>query len=150
MSNHYNDPNADYSNNNDYADNTQYEYDNDGVPRQTWTEEVRVRGRETVQRVKDLLEEGNVRRIIVRRKNGDVLMEFPLTAGVVASSAMLVFAPMFAALGALVAFVAEVRIEIVRSEPIEGVDVDEEAEPDEKPKRNTKNAPKRKERIEID
>lgn len=79
-----------------------------------WVEEIEVAGNEVVSRVKELIQEGNVRRLIIRRSDGNVLMEVPLTASVVAGSAMLVFAPLFAALGALAAFLAEVRIEVVR------------------------------------
>lgn len=79
-----------------------------------WVEEIEVASNELVGKVKELIEQGNVRRLVIRRKNGEVLMEFPLTASVVAGSAMLVFTPLLAALGALAAFVAEVRIEVIR------------------------------------
>lgn len=81
-----------------------------------WVEEIEVAGNDLVAQVKKLVEEGNVRRLIIRKPNGDVLMEIPLTASVVAGGAMLVLAPMFAALGALAAFLAQVKIEIVRTE----------------------------------
>lgn len=77
-------------------------------------EEIRVKADDLVARVKELVQEGNVRRLIIRRQDGDVLMEIPLTASVIAGSTLLVLTPVFAALGALVAFIAEVRIEVVR------------------------------------
>ena len=89
----------------------------------TWSEEIEVTGNELVGRVKELIQQGNVRRLIIRTKDGETLMEVPLTASVVAGSAMLVFTPLFAAIGALVAFIAEVRLEVVR------VIEDEEDEP---------------------
>ncbi|MCU0514173.1 MAG: DUF4342 domain-containing protein [Anaerolineae bacterium] len=85
---------------------------NDG--QQTWTEELEVKGRDLVERVKELIEQGNVRRLVIRKKDGDVLMEVPLTASVIAGSALLVFAPLLAAIGALAALVTEVRLEVVR------------------------------------
>jgi len=94
---------------------------------QEWAEEIRVNGRDAVNKVKELMQEGDIRRVIVRKKNGDKLVEFPLTPGVVVSSAMLVFAPTFAALGALAAFLAEVRIEIIRDNDLTDDDDDSEA-----------------------
>ena len=79
-----------------------------------WREEFDVKGRDLVERVKELIAEGNVRKLIIYKSDGEVLMEVPLTASVVAGSAMLVLAPFLAALGALAAFVAEVKIEVVR------------------------------------
>lgn len=102
-----------------------------------WVEEVEVASQDLVARVKELIQEGNVRRLIIRKRDGDVIMEVPLTATVIAGGAMLVFAPLFAALGAAAAFLAEVKVEVVR----EGVNpADEEAQ--------TKNEPKNKIDIE--
>lgn len=86
----------------------------DNKRKNEWVEEIQVQGNDLVAKVKELIEQGNVRRLVIRKNNGDVLMEFPLTASVIAGSAMLVFTPLFAALGALAAFVAEVKIEVVR------------------------------------
>jgi hypothetical protein len=80
----------------------------------TWVEEIEIAGSELVERVKELIQEGNVRRLIIRRSDGTTLMEIPLTAGVVAGGVVTVFAPLLAALGALAALVAEVKLEIVR------------------------------------
>jgi hypothetical protein len=80
----------------------------------TWVEEVEIAGHELVERVKELIEEGNVRRVIVRRSDGVTLMEIPLTAGVVAGGVVTVFAPLLAALGAAAALLARVQLQIVR------------------------------------
>ena len=80
----------------------------------TVVEEIEVAGKDLVDQVKKLVEEGNVRRLIIYKSDGDVLMEVPLTATVVVGSAMLVFAPLWAALGAAAAFLAKVKIEVVR------------------------------------
>lgn len=58
----------------------------------TIVEQVEVKGNELVDRVKELIEEGNVRRLIIRNAQDEVLMVLPLTATVVAGGAMLVFA----------------------------------------------------------
>ena len=82
-----------------------------------FVEEIQVRGSDLVERVKELMEQGNIRRLIIRRSNGEELMQVPLTASVIAGGAMVVFAPMLAALGAMAALLAEVKIEIVREIP---------------------------------
>jgi uncharacterized protein DUF4342 len=77
-------------------------------------EEIEIKGSELVDRVKALIEEGNVRRLIIRKSDGEILMEVPLTASVLAGGAMLVFTPVLAALGAAAAFLAQAKIEVVR------------------------------------
>lgn len=80
------------------------------------TERVTVAGNELVDYVKGLIEQGNVRRLIIRKPGGDVLLEVPLTAGIAVSGALALMAPVFAALGAMAALVAKVQVEIVRSD----------------------------------
>lgn len=90
---------------------------NDGFEeneKDTIVEELEIAGSELVDRVKQLIEDGNVRRLIIRKADNEVLMVVPLTASVVAGGAMLVFAPVLAALGAAAAFLAKVKLEIVR------------------------------------
>ena len=58
-----------------------------------WTEELTVTGQELVERIKKLVAEGNVRRLIIRKPDGDSLLEIPLTAGVVAGGAVTIMAP---------------------------------------------------------
>jgi len=85
--------------------------------RRTFTEEIEVAGNELVDRIKELVEEGNVRRVIIRNQDDNVLLEVPLTIGVVAGGAVALFAPVLAAIGALAALVARVKVEIVREAP---------------------------------
>lgn len=80
----------------------------------TIVEELEIAGSELVDRVKEMIEDGNVRRLIIRKADDEVLMTVPLTASVVAGGAMLVFAPVLAALGAAAAFLAKVKLEVVR------------------------------------
>ena len=78
----------------------------------TFWETVKVESSELLERVKKILHEGNVRRIIV--KQGDrSIAEFPLTVGVVGT----VFAPILAAIGALVALLTDCSIEVERTAP---------------------------------
>jgi hypothetical protein len=67
-----------------------------------------------VQQVKELLEEGNVRQLRIRASDGDIVLETPLTFGVVAGGAVALAAPWLAILGALAAFVTHARAEVVR------------------------------------
>jgi hypothetical protein len=77
-------------------------------------EEITLAGGELVDSVKRLIAEGNVRRLIIRKPDGEVLVEVPLTAGVAVSGALTLMAPVLAALGALAALLAQVRVEVVR------------------------------------
>lgn len=81
---------------------------------QTWTEEIEISGSELVDRAKELIQEGNVRRLIIRKPNDDILLEIPLTAGVAVGGVVTIFAPVLAALGAMAALVANVKLQIVR------------------------------------
>ena len=70
------------------------------------TEEFRVNGEELLAKIKQLVHEGNIRRIVIKDKDGKILIEFPLTFGVVG----LVLAPTLAAVGAIAALVTEATI----------------------------------------
>ena len=88
-----------------------------------WVEEMEVAGNELVERAKSLVAQGNVRRLIIRNANNEVLMEVPLTPAVVVGGVATIVSPVLAALGALAALIAKLKIEIVRVETI-----DEDAE----------------------
>ena len=77
----------------------------------TYTEELQATGEQLLARVKELIHQGNVRRIIIKQ-DGRTIMEFPLTVGVVG----VVFAPMLTAVGAIGALLAQCSIEVVRTE----------------------------------
>jgi hypothetical protein len=76
------------------------------------TSEFRVRGEHLVSRIREILHEGNVRRIIIKNDEGRTLLEIPLTIGVVGA----VLAPVWAALGALAALAADLRIVVEKNE----------------------------------
>lgn len=88
-----------------------------------WVEEFEVAGSDLVDRVKELVEQGNVRRLIIRNANNDVLIEVPLTPAVVVGGVATIINPILAALGALAALIAKLKIEVVRVDV-----VDEDAE----------------------
>ena len=75
----------------------------------TCWETIKIEGGQVLDRVRQLIHEGNVRRIVVKQR-GDVVAEFPLTVGVVGT----VVAPVLAAIGALVAVLADCSIEVER------------------------------------
>ena len=82
--------------------------------KRTVVEEIEVEGQQMMERVKERLREGNVRRLRVKDAKGKYLLEVPLTFGVVAGGVFMLAAPTLTALGALAGLVANVRIEIVR------------------------------------
>ena len=84
--------------------------------RKTWTEEIEVNARDIIEKIKELIQEGNVRRLIIKKENGDLLLEVPLTAGVAAGGLVTLVAPVLAALGAMAALLTKVKFEIVRVE----------------------------------
>jgi hypothetical protein len=77
----------------------------------TWWETTKVQGGELIEKVKELIHEGNVRRIVIKQGDRSVA-EFPLTAGVVGA----VFAPMLAAVGAIAALVTDCSIAVQREQ----------------------------------
>ena len=81
-----------------------------------WTDEIQVAGSELVERIKKLVADGNVRRLIIRKPNGESLLEIPLTAGVAVGGTVTILAPVLAAIGALAALLAEFKVEIVRTD----------------------------------
>ncbi len=79
-----------------------------------WREEFRIAGNRVVDRVKELIREGNVRRIVIRRADGTVIRDIPMTQGVAVGGLLALVAPGLAALGAVLAFATEVRVEVIR------------------------------------
>lgn len=77
----------------------------------TCWESVKAEGGAVLDKLKDIVHEGNVRRVRVRQGE-HVIAEFPLTAGVVGA----VFAPALAAIGALVALAKDCTLEIEREQ----------------------------------
>ncbi len=78
-----------------------------------FVEEVQVMGRDLVDKVKALIHEGNVQRIIIKDEHGHTFIEIPVTVAAVGA----ILAPVLAAVGAISALVAKFKIVVERSEP---------------------------------
>ncbi len=78
------------------------------------TEEIKAQGEQVVSKVKELVHQGNVRRISVKNEQGKTIVDIPLTLGVV--GALLV--PQLAALGVVVALLGNCRLVVERIEEI--------------------------------
>lgn len=77
------------------------------------TKRIKVRGEEMLAKVRELIHEGNVRRIVVINEAGTTVLEFPLTAGVVGA----VVAPALVAIGAIAALASDYTLLIEGTQP---------------------------------
>jgi hypothetical protein len=77
----------------------------------TW-ESFKVTGEELLEKVKEIVKEGNARRIIIKNEKDEVIVEFPMTVGAIG----VVLAPLFAAVGALAALVTHCTIEVEKKD----------------------------------
>ena len=75
------------------------------------TEELKVSGDKLLSRIKELVHEGSVRRIVIKHPDGHVLMEIPLTLGVVGVALL----PLWAAIGAMAALAAHYTIVVEKT-----------------------------------
>jgi len=82
------------------------------VQERTIWETIRLQGSEILEKLKQIIHEGNARRVVIKQGENTVA-EFPLTAGVVGT----LLAPVLAAIGALVALLKDCTIEVERSVP---------------------------------
>ena len=78
------------------------------VKKETFT----INGEQLLNKVKELIKEGNIRKVTISDKNGKEFMSFPLTVGVVGT----VFLPVLAAVGAMAALITECPISVEREE----------------------------------
>ena len=76
------------------------------------TEEFRVNGEELLAKIKELIHAGNIRRIIIKDRDGKTMIEFPLTFGVVGA----LLAPTLAAIGAVAALIGEATIVVEKKD----------------------------------
>jgi CBS domain-containing protein len=76
------------------------------------TEEFQVSGDTLVAKVKELVQEGNIRRVGIKNEDGRTLIEFPLTLGVVGA----ILAPQLAAIGAIAALVTHCTVVVEKVE----------------------------------
>lgn len=92
-----------------------------------YKEEFKVKGKELINKVEELIHEGNVNRIIIKNSEGHTYLEIPVTVGVLG----VVFAPVLAAVGALAGMAANFKLEIIRrkdDDNSEDVEIIEETE----------------------
>jgi len=81
------------------------------MPEKTIWESIKTESENVVEKLKQLIHEGNVRRVVIQHQ-GRTVAEFPLTAGVVGA----VLAPVLAAIGAIVALLKDCTIQVEREE----------------------------------
>lgn len=75
-------------------------------------EEFKVKGDELLGRIRELIKEGNVRRLTIKNSDGKTMLEIPLTIGVVGA----LIAPVAAAIGAVAALVTECTVTVARED----------------------------------
>ena len=75
-------------------------------------ESFKVSGDELLSKVKEIIKEGNARRIIIKNEKDEIIMEFPLTIGAIG----VVLAPIFAAVGTLAALATNCTIVVEKKE----------------------------------
>lgn len=79
-------------------------------------EEFVVSGDTVVAKIKELVHEGNIRRLSLQTEEGKTLVEIPLMLGVAGAMAGAILAPVWAAIGAIAALVVKLRIVVERVE----------------------------------
>ena len=82
------------------------------------TQEFTISGDEVVAKVKELIHEGNVRRIIIKNEDGRTMLEVPLTIGLIGAALM----PVLAAIGAAAALATRCTIVVEREDAAAGQD----------------------------
>jgi len=98
----------------------------DNKGKKTFTEEIEIAGDQLIERIKEIVQEGNVRQLRLKASDGDIVLETPLTVGVVAGGVVALAAPWLAVLGVIAALVTRVTVEVVR-------EVDDDADEGDKP-----------------
>lgn len=76
------------------------------------TEEFRIEGGKVLDKIRELIHQGNIRRIILKNEEGKTLIEIPLTLGLVGAALL----PVFAAVGALAAVATRMVIAVEKTE----------------------------------
>ena len=72
--------------------------------------EFKVKGEDLLRKIREIIDQGNVNRIIIKDDSGKVYLEIPVTVGVIGA----LIAPVLAAVGALAALAADFTIEVIR------------------------------------
>ena len=82
------------------------------MPENFRTEEFKVEGEKLLAKIKELIHEGNIRKVIIKDKDGKTMMENPMTLGVVG----VLIAPQLAAIGAIAALLTEATLVVEKME----------------------------------
>ena len=90
--------------------------------------EFKVKGKELLGKIEEIIKEGNVRRIIIKDTEGQTFIEIPMTIGVIG----IIAAPIMAAVGALAGLVANFSVEVIRKEDVETAEFTEIIDEDDK------------------
>lgn len=77
-----------------------------------WKNEFKVKSEDLLNKIREIIHEGNVSRIIIKNSEGKTYIEIPVTIGVIGA----IIAPVLAAVGALAALAADFTVEVVRRE----------------------------------
>lgn len=84
----------------------------DSTQDRTRTEEFKIEGGKVLDKIKELIHQGNIRRIILKNEDGKTLIEIPLTLGLVGAALL----PIFAAVGALAALVTRMTLVVEKTD----------------------------------
>lgn len=79
-------------------------------------EEFKVTGSDLLNTVRELISEGNVRRVVLKNQTGTTLLDIPLTAGVAATIVTAAFSPVLVAVGAIAGLLTQVTVGVDRTE----------------------------------
>jgi len=80
-------------------------------------EEFKISGDDLLTKVRELLREGNVRRVFLKNEEGATILEIPLTAGLAVTVITAAFSPVLVAVGAIAALLAQVTVGVERPVP---------------------------------
>lgn len=89
--------------------------------------EFKVKGKELLSKIEEIIKEGNVRRIIIKDTDGKTFIEIPLSIGVIG----VIAAPIVAAIGALAGVVAKFTVEVIKTDDTANAEFTEVVEKEE-------------------
>lgn len=91
----------------------------DAAGKKTLIEQIEVASDELVDRVKGWIEDASVSKIVIRKEDGEKMLEIPVATGGAIAGALTLFAPVLAAVAGIASLLAKVKVDIVRepSEP---------------------------------
>ena len=93
---------------------------------QTIFEEIHINSKDLLKRVKKLIKEGNIRRLIIKNKKGEVLLEMPLTMGTASIGGVMILAPYLAAISFIALMATEATILVERDKLADEKEVEAE------------------------